>query len=72
MSPRGPGKYDDLCALVRNRAMARGAIVIVLGGSKGSGFSLQGDEELTRRLPEILEEMIPQIRAALRTGDLDS
>ena len=71
MSPRGPGKYDELCTLVRNRAMARGAIVMVFGGINGSGFSVQADEELTRELPEILESMIAQIRASL-PKDLES
>jgi hypothetical protein len=68
---RGPGKYDDLCTLVRTRTLARGAIVIVLDGVKGSGFSVQADEEITRHLPELLEEMIPQIRQSLK-GDLES
>lgn len=67
--PRGPGKYDDVCTLVRTRTLARGVVVIVIGGSRGSGFSVQGDEEVTRALPELLETMIPQIRQSLTTGD---
>lgn len=37
----GPGKYDDLCTLVMQRARARGCFVIVIDGNRGSGFSGQ-------------------------------
>lgn len=62
----GPGKYDALCTLVRRKAKAQAAIVIVIEGSKGSGFSVQAeftDLALMLRLPEILESMAADIRA---------
>ncbi len=63
----GPGRYDDLCTYVRERARADAAVVIVLGGSVGSGFSLQCAEccaaDLRRQLPSILEHITAQIRA---------
>ena len=71
MSPRGPGKYDDAATLVRNRTMAAAVVVIVLGGSQGSGFSVQADEETTRRLPDLLEDVAKEIRASL-PKDLES
>ena len=37
----GPGKYDRLCTLVRDRARARGAVLIVFDGEHGHGFSAQ-------------------------------
>lgn len=61
----GPGKYDDLCTLVRERAgigNVGGAIVIVIGGSKGSGFSCQADLVTTLSLPDLLEYMAQQMR----------
>jgi hypothetical protein len=58
----GPGKYDDLCTMVREKAEAEGAIVIVFGGKRGSGFSCQADLEATLRLPDILESVAKQIR----------
>lgn len=58
----GPGKYDHLCTLVRERAEAQGAVVIVFGGPRGSGFSCQADALTTINLPEILEDMAKQIR----------
>jgi FAD/FMN-containing dehydrogenase len=40
---RGPGKYDDLATHVREATDADIVVVIVFGGTKGSGFSLQAD-----------------------------
>lgn len=60
----GPGKYDDLCTLVRERAQAQGVIIVVFGGSKGSGFSCQADLETTLGLPELLEKVAADIRAS--------
>lgn len=37
----GPGKYDALCTYVREKAEAAGVILIVLGGNKGHGHSVQ-------------------------------
>ena len=65
----GPGKYDDLCTLVRESANAAGAIIIVLAGDQGSGFSVQTtDIESQLRLPELLESMARQIRIDLAVG----
>jgi hypothetical protein len=58
----GPGKYDDLCTEVREKAQARGVIVIVFDGNKGSGFSCQTDLLVMKQLPDILEDMARQIR----------
>ena len=38
----GPGKYDDACTAARVIANAEVAIVMILNGDKGSGFSIQG------------------------------
>lgn len=63
MMAAGPGKYDDLCTMVREKAQAQCAIVIVIGGVNGSGFSCQADLLTTARLPDILENMAAEIRA---------
>jgi hypothetical protein len=65
----GPGKYDDLCTLVRQRAgIGRedggGVIVIVLGGKRGNGFSCQADLMTTLTLPDLLEDIARQMREA--------
>lgn len=61
MAP-GPGKYDDLCTFVRENAKAKGALVIILDGEKGSGFSCQADLAVARQLPKMLENIAKQIR----------
>lgn len=58
----GAGKYDDLCTVVRERSEAQGAIVIVLGGNLGSGFSVQANIETLSQLPEMLETIAKQMR----------
>jgi hypothetical protein len=50
----GPGKYDDLATLVRERAAAEGVIVVVIEGVHGSGFSVQASGAVTTRLPTLL------------------
>jgi hypothetical protein len=57
----GPGKYDDLCSLVRDKAQAMGVLVIVLGGEKGNGFSCQADLATTLMLPDLLRTVADQI-----------
>jgi hypothetical protein len=46
----GPGKYDDACTAAREMAQAEAAIVIILNGNKGSGFSIQGDVKASASL----------------------
>lgn len=60
----GPGKYDDLCTYVREEANAAGAVVIVINGERGSGFSIQLPVEITPHgLADILERMAVTIRS---------
>lgn len=60
----GPGKYDDLCTLVMEKTKARAAIVIVIGGEHGEGFSVQtGDLRVMAFLPEIIEQVAASIRS---------
>ncbi|MCK1670340.1 hypothetical protein [Bradyrhizobium sp. 150] len=65
--PLGPGKYDDVCTMVREQvgtgtSAGSGVILIVLGGNKGSGFSCQADIEALTALPHILESVARQMR----------
>jgi hypothetical protein len=70
--PVGPGKYEDLCAYVREKADADVAVVIILGGIKGSGFETAGTAEAFARLhavlPRLLRETADQIEASLASG----
>lgn len=68
--PIGPGKYDDLCTLVRGISGGRAAMVIIVGGVDGSGFSVQSvGDNFTEKLPEVLETMAAEIRASLTNKD---
>lgn len=66
--PVGPGKYDDLCTYVREQAKAAGAIVIVIGGAKGAGFSVQAPPIVTLKLPALLRELAKQIEESIAAG----
>lgn len=64
----GPGKYDDLCTYVREQAKAEAAIVIILNGEKGNGFSCQIDAKhrelpVLLNVPEILRQTLAQMEA---------
>ena len=57
----GPGKYDALATKVRTEAKAEGAVVIIVNGDKGNGFSAQLSPALTLLLPSMLRHMADQI-----------
>lgn len=62
----GAGKYDELCTYVREQADAQAAVVIVLGGKRGSGFSVQhrvGVMLTPVHLAAILKSTAQQLRA---------
>ena len=61
----GPGKYDGLATLVRDGTKADGVIVIVIGGSKGGGFSVQATGEVTAMLPALLRKLADDIERDL-------
>lgn len=65
--PLGPGIYDDLCTHVREQTNAKAAIVIIIGGNAGTGFSVQSQgNPIDTRLPDILETMAREIRASMK------
>jgi hypothetical protein len=60
-----PGKYDDLCTMVRKGSHAQGVALIIIGGDKGQGFSVQGTRSVLALLPDMLEFMAAKIRKDL-------
>ncbi len=63
--PMGPGKYDPECTrdLMENQADA--VLLIVLGGKKGSGFSIATlSAEILVAVPAILRDTANQIEAS--------
>jgi hypothetical protein len=71
--PLGPGKYDDIATLVRDKVgitddSGGAVLVIILGGNRGTGFACQADLPTTLELPDILEHVAQQIRADTKRG----
>jgi hypothetical protein len=67
--PIGGGKYDDVCTHVRELAGVTeggGVILIIIGGGRGSGFSVQANLHVMEKLPDLLEDIAAQIRQDLR------
>jgi hypothetical protein len=61
----GSGKYDDLCTIARKSAEAEGALLIILNGRLGYGFSAQLPFLLLATIPEILRDVAKQIEDSL-------
>lgn len=59
----GPGKYDHACTAAREQTKAIGAILIVLDGAQGSGFSVQAPLEVTQQMPAFLRKLADAIEA---------
>lgn len=70
--PVGAGKYDDLCTEAAKKTDAKGVIMIVLDGEKGSGFSIHATFEILIKLPELLENVAKQIRDDLENGSISN
>lgn len=57
----GPGKYDDLCTYVRTKAKADGALVVIINGELGGGFSAQLSLLDTIKMAATLREIADKI-----------
>ncbi len=64
MSPVGPGKYDAIATIAREAAQAKGVLLIVIGGYRGSGFSVQAPIDVIAGVPKLLREVADQIEAS--------
>jgi len=66
----GPGKYDDLCKTVCeclgiSDDTGGGVALIVIGGDRGDGHSVQGDFVTQLKMVNALERVIMQMRAGI-------
>jgi hypothetical protein len=57
----GPGKYDEETESVRKSLGARGVMLMVVDGSKGSGFSCTGELGVLDIAPGMLRHAAEQI-----------
>ena len=65
MEINNPGKYDDACTVARKSTEADSAVLIIVGGKLGSGFSIQATRGVLIGLPDLLEFMAKEIRKDL-------
>ena len=56
------GKYDDVLTQARKQTQAETVVLIVINGTKGSGFSVQTeDPKFEGELPDLLRYIAYQI-----------
>lgn len=63
-----PSKYDELCTIAREMSHADGAILIIINGTRGSGFAVQAPIELVLKIPALLRETADNIEAEQKKG----
>lgn len=71
----GAGKYDDLCTLVRERTNADGVVLIVVGGNRGEGASVQVVQGLHESVPDMLRRVANQMDSdlfAMNKGEINA
>lgn len=56
------GKYDPETAALLVALQARGVILVVVDGIRGSGFSVAMQPDALVRMPEMLESIAEQMR----------
>lgn len=66
----GPGKYDEALTFARQQCGSSAAMLIVVKGESGPGFSCQADLESLVKLPSMLRFMADEIEADLKRGKL--
>ena len=64
----GPGKYGDLATYVREEAGAKAVVVIIVGGNKGAGFSVQATADTVLALPQMLRTVADGIEEGQGTA----
>jgi len=71
----GAGKYDDECTALRQALKAEGVVLIISGGAKGQGFSVQAPLMFLLHLPQVLrgvaDEIDDQVKALMAEGGFD-
>lgn len=59
---QGPGRYDAECSTVMLTTGANTVVLVVVGGDRGSGFSVVSkDPETDSKLPAMLRHMADEI-----------
>jgi hypothetical protein len=56
------GKYKELCSQAREAADGEGAVLFVLNGKEGTGFSVHGTLAMHEKVRDVLEVMVAGVR----------
>lgn len=56
----GPGKYDDVLTMARERT-GGSVVLLVIGGHLGGGFAVQASASVISALPTLLRDMADEI-----------
>jgi len=62
----GKGRYDEICEAVREETGAFGAILLIMDGDRGNGFSVQVPPEVLGRVPELLQHLADAIQEEVK------
>lgn len=62
---KGPGKYDAECEYLLVDVDAEAALVIVLGGRRGSGFSFSERADVMHKLLQLVPDILRQVAAEI-------
>ena len=63
----GPGKYDDYCTILRHELKAKVALIAIVDGNKGTGFSVQSlDPHTLVILPQVLRQIADDIETDVK------
>ena len=65
---RGPGKYDSELTAACKSADADSGILIILGGDRGSGFSVQATLDVIVSMPDLLRKLADEVEQDLAGG----
>lgn len=60
---QGPGKYDDALTVAREACGSTAALLIVLNGRHGPGFSMQAEGKWVIAAPALLRAVADEIEA---------
>jgi len=66
----GAGKYDEALTLARRQCGSTAALLIVISGEAGPGFSCQADLDTLLTVPAVLRAVAAHIEADLQKGKL--
>lgn len=63
------GKYETICSAALMAAQAKGCFMLIIDGSLGSGYSVEGTANVLQSLPDMLRKIAANMDKDLQTAD---